>query len=101
MRRTFFGSVSIMRSVIAILLLTLPASTLLAQRNRIRGNVNYHRWLTPEEFADRFGVSQDDIDKIVSWLRGQGLTVVSVARARNSVAFRGDAAQVENAFGIK
>jgi subtilase family serine protease len=62
---------------------------------------NYHRWLTPEEFADRFGASQDDIDKIVSWLRDQSLTVISVGRARNSVAFRGDAAQVESAFGIK
>src|SRR4051812_20520068 len=23
---------------------------------------NYHQWLTPEQFADRFGVSSDDID---------------------------------------
>jgi subtilase family serine protease len=61
---------------------------------------NYRHWLTPEEYADRFGASQDDIDKIVSWLRDQGLTVVSVARSRNSVAFSGDAAQVESAFGI-
>ncbi|MGA3075554.1 MAG: protease pro-enzyme activation domain-containing protein, partial [Bryobacteraceae bacterium] len=27
---------------------------------------NYHRWLTPEQYAERFGVSQSDIDKIVS-----------------------------------
>ena len=32
-----------MRSVIAVLLLTLPASTLLAQRNRISGNVDNNR----------------------------------------------------------
>src|SRR6266496_3049032 len=25
------------------------------------GSPNYHRWLTPEEYADRFGVSEDDL----------------------------------------
>ena len=29
---------------------------------------NYHDWLTPEQYADRFGVSQADIDKMVAWL---------------------------------
>ena len=29
---------------------------------------DYHRWLTPEQYAERFGVSQSDIDKVVSWL---------------------------------
>ena len=37
---------------------------------------NYHHWLTPEEYADRFGVSPDDLNKITSWLQGQGLTIV-------------------------
>src|SRR6185369_14819214 len=34
-------------------------------------SANYHRWLTPERFADRFGASQDDVNKIVSWLQCQ------------------------------
>ena len=59
---------------------------------------NYRHWLTPEEYADRFGVSQDDLDQIVAWLREQSLTVTSVARARNFVAFSGTAGQVESAF---
>src|SRR4051812_1731508 len=29
---------------------------------------NYHHWLTPEEYAERFGVSSEDIDKITAWL---------------------------------
>jgi subtilase family serine protease len=62
---------------------------------------NYHRWLTPEEYAGRFGASQDDIDRLSSWLRDQGLSVVSVARARNWLAFSGDAAQAESAFGVR
>ena len=34
---------------------------------------NYHKWLTPEEYAQRFGASQEDIDKITAWLESQGL----------------------------
>ena len=36
---------------------------------------NYHHWLTPDEYADRFGASSDDINKMVAWLGQQGLTV--------------------------
>src|SRR5690242_19079902 len=30
---------------------------------------NYHQWLTPEQYADRFGASPNDIAKITDWLR--------------------------------
>ncbi|MGA2715689.1 MAG: protease pro-enzyme activation domain-containing protein [Bryobacteraceae bacterium] len=59
---------------------------------------NYHRWLTPEQYADRFGMSPDDITKITSWLQGQGLTIANVARGRNWVAVSGSAVQFEAAF---
>src|SRR5437588_4667532 len=62
---------------------------------------NYHRWLTPEEYADRFGVSADDLNKITAWLTAQNLTVTGTARARNSVAFAGTAQDVESAFAIE
>jgi len=69
---------------------------LIAQQTK--GSPSYQQWLTPEEYAQRFGVSDDDIGKITQWLKGEGLTVVSVARARNWVAMSGTAAQVEAAF---
>jgi uncharacterized protein (TIGR03437 family) len=59
---------------------------------------NYHKWLSPEAYADRFGASQDDINKMVEWLQSQSLTVTSVARARNAVAVSGTAAQIGSAF---
>src|SRR5665213_637157 len=62
------------------------------------GSPDYHRWLTPEQYADRFGIDQDDLNQITSWLRGQGLTIVSIARSRTWVAVNGSAAQVEAAF---
>lgn len=59
---------------------------------------NYHRWLTPEQFAARFGMSQQDLDTVTNWLKGQGFTVTRVARSRNSITFGGTAAQIEAAF---
>ena len=62
---------------------------------------SYHQWLKPEEYADRFGVSQGDVDQMVAWLQAQNLTVVAVARGRNSISFSGAAGAVEQAFGTK
>src|SRR4030095_1115848 len=59
------------------------------------------RWLTPEQYADRFGVSQDDLDQMKAWFQAQNLSVVSVARARNAISVSGQAAAVEQAFGTK
>ena len=59
---------------------------------------SYHKWLTPEQFADRFGLSQNDIRQIVNWLELQGFTNVHPARGRNWVSFTGTAAQVQAAF---
>lgn len=62
------------------------------------GSPNYHRWLTPEEFAQRFGVSDADLNTLTQWLQSQGLRIVSVARGRRWIAVSGTAAQVEAAF---
>jgi subtilase family serine protease len=59
---------------------------------------NYHNWLTPEQFAERFGMSHRDTVKITNWLRSEGFKIVQVARARNWVAFSGTAAQVQSAL---
>ncbi len=59
---------------------------------------NYHKWLTPEQYAARFGLSQNDIKKVSTWLESQGLTVVRTARGRNGVIFSGSAAQIQAAF---
>ena len=70
---------------------------LLAQQQD-RSSPNYHRWLTPAQFADRFGMNQNDISKVVSWLQSQGFTVTRIANSRNQVFFEGTVAQVEIAF---
>ena len=62
-------------------------------------SANYHMWLTPEQFADQFGLSTTDLGKVTRWLSGQGFTVTSTARSRTFVSFSGTAAQVQQAFG--
>jgi uncharacterized protein (TIGR03437 family) len=61
----------------------------------------YHHWLTPDEFGARFGLSDDDLAQIHSWLRGHGLTIHDTARGRLWVTFSGTAAQVANTFGTQ
>jgi len=61
----------------------------------------YHKWLTPEEYGDRFGLSRPDVAQIQQWLGLQGFTVVEVARARNWIAFSGTVGQIEQAFHIQ
>jgi hypothetical protein len=59
---------------------------------------SFHHWLTPEQFAVQFGLSQNDLNKVVAWLEGQGFTVTWKARSRTWVSFSGTANQVEAAF---
>jgi subtilase family serine protease len=61
-------------------------------------SLQYHRWLTPEQYAERFGCAPAEIDVLTEWLRSQGFSVGKVARSRNWMVFSGTAQQVENTF---
>lgn len=62
---------------------------------------NYRRWLTPEEFADRFGPARETIEKVKAWLQSAGLTVKATARAHGWIVFSGTASQIQNAFRVE
>jgi hypothetical protein len=59
---------------------------------------NFHQWLTAQEFGDRFGLAQEDLDTIVHWLGSHGLTVNLVYQNGNVIDFSGTAEQVRSAF---
>jgi len=59
---------------------------------------NFRKWLTPEEYADRFGVSQADMGKIGSWLKSEGFEVISTARGRRWISFNATAGQIQKAL---
>jgi pseudomonalisin len=58
----------------------------------------YHQWLTPEQFGERFGVSEGDAAQVTEWLQTHGMAVEEVTAGHGSVVFSGTAAQVESAF---
>jgi hypothetical protein len=61
----------------------------------------YHHWLTPEDFASRFGVADADITATESWLQSHGFTIDSLARSHDRVTFSGTAVEVQQAFGAE
>ena len=71
-----------------ITLLTVPTPAQHKALNELLANqqnphsVSYHKWLTPEEYADQFGLSQNDMNKLSTWLKSQGFSIVRTARAQ-------------------
>ncbi len=59
---------------------------------------SFRNWLTPEQFAGRFGLNSSDQSKVVAWLNAQGFSIDHLARSANWIAFSGTAAQVSNAL---
>lgn len=59
-----------------------------------RGSPDYQRWLTPEQYGSRFGLSQGDINKVTGWLESEGLQVDSIPASQNAIVVRGSAQQV-------
>lgn len=65
------------------------------------GSPLYHRWLTPEQVADRFGARPADMDRAVAWLRDHGFDVTGTARTGLRVFFSGTVDRVERAFATE
>ncbi len=59
---------------------------------------SFHKWLTPEEFGARFGLSAADESRVAAWLKSEGFTVDYTARGHNWLAFTGTAGQVSRSF---
>jgi len=63
-----------------------------------RRSPQFHKFLTPESYAARFGLNTADLQKITLWLENNGLSNLQVARSRTWVSFSGTAAQAKAAF---
>ena len=74
--------------------------TLLAEQQDAH-SPHYHRWLTPEQYGERFGMSPGDLSKVSAWLQSKGFTVEGVSRGRTEIFLTGTVAQIEKAFGTE
>lgn len=70
----------------------------LLQQQQTPGSPLYHHWLKPGEFAARYGVSPQDLQKVEAWLTANGFQVEGVSPSHDSIQFSGTAAQVDAAF---
>jgi Pro-kumamolisin, activation domain/Bacterial Ig-like domain (group 3) len=61
-------------------------------------SANFHKWLTPAQYASQFGASDQDLQAVSSWLSSNGFSVEEVSHGKNWIRFSGNASQVENAF---
>jgi uncharacterized repeat protein (TIGR01451 family) len=61
---------------------------------------NYHHFLTPDEFAARFGPTEQDYQKVVDFANANGLTVTATHPNRMLLDVRGKAGNIENAFHV-
>ncbi len=59
---------------------------------------NYHRFLTPAQFGREYGPAPEDVEKISTWLNGQGFSVDHIAKSNMAIEFSGSVNQVELAF---
>lgn len=62
------------------------------------GSANYHKWLTPDQFGQKFGPNPQDISSIEDWVSSQGFTVKQVNPGNGSLVISGSVGQLDQAF---
>jgi subtilase family serine protease len=71
------------------------------ERQNDPSSPDYHHWLHADEFGRAYGPNDADIAAVTAWLKSNGLQGIQVAKGRTSIAFSGNAAQVQNAFRVQ
>jgi subtilase family serine protease len=58
----------------------------------------YHQWLTPKQFNERFGPTKAQTEAVVKWLKSQGLHVTSTNPLGRTINASANVTQAEAAF---
>lgn len=59
---------------------------------------DFHAWLSPAQFGERFGPSSADLQKLTGWLGSHGFEVNRISSGGMVIEFSGTASQVKQAF---
>ena len=62
---------------------------------------NFHQWLTAQQFGERFGPAQADLNTIAAWLKSHGFQVNAAYPSGMVIDFSGSAREVREAFGTE
>lgn len=63
-------------------------------------SANYHQWLTPEQFTERFGPTEADYQKVVDFANANGLKVTGQHSNRMMINVDGAVTKIEQTFHI-
>ena len=63
-------------------------------------SARYRQYLTPAQFTERFGPTQQDYDAVVKYMQDHGLTVVGGSRDGMEVQVKGTVGAIQSAFHI-
>jgi subtilase family serine protease len=69
-----------------------------AQRVSTPGDTLYGKFLTPDQFAKKYGASESNYNAMVQWARKNGLTAGESNRSRTILPVSGTVAQMETLF---
>jgi hypothetical protein len=59
---------------------------------------SYHQWLTPQQFAQSYGATDDQIAAVTAWAQSQGLAVASISPSKTRLTLTGSVVQAQAAF---
>jgi len=76
-------------------------ATLFAQAVSTPGSPQFHRYLSPDAYADRFAATAADATAVETWLRASGFTAVSQGPQRTYVQAIATVAQISRAFDVR
>jgi len=59
---------------------------------------SFHHWLTPQQFAEQFGATGEQLSAVTNYLESHGLAVASISPAHTRLTVTGTAGQAQLAF---
>ena len=86
--------------VIGLPLRNRPALTNLLEQIYDPASPQFHRYLTPEQFAEQFGPSPEDYRSVITFAKANGLTVTGTHSNRTLVDVSGSVADIERVFHV-
>ncbi|HVP54268.1 MAG TPA: S53 family peptidase [Candidatus Eisenbacteria bacterium] len=78
----------------------LAARDALLQQLYTKGSPQYHKFLTPQQYAQRFGPTAQDTALVQDFLKANGLSIVTTHPGNFYVTARGRIADMQKAFNV-
>lgn len=72
----------------------------LVRQQTTKGNANFHKWITQDQFNAQFSPTANEVNAVQNWLSAHNLTTIEVAENNFYVKVQGSVADIEKAFHV-